>query len=67
MAAYCLVMVLPALALLGARLVARRAVEPLLERINAWMTKHAASTTAWVVGIVGFLLARDAAGRLGLF
>jgi hypothetical protein len=67
MAGYCLVMVLPALLLLGARLVARNAVEPLLQRINDWMVKHAASTTGWVLGIVGFLVARDAAFRLGLF
>ncbi|THV42534.1 GAP family protein [Glycomyces buryatensis] len=66
MAAYCLVMVLPALVLMGARLVARSAVEPVLVKINNWMSKHAASTTGWVIGIVGFLLARDAAMRLGL-
>lgn len=67
MAGYCLVMVLPALLLLVARLVARNAVEPLLQRINDWMVKNAASTTGWVLGIVGFLVARDAAWRLGLF
>jgi hypothetical protein len=31
------------------------------------MTRHAAGATAWIVGIVGFLMARDAAFRLGLF
>lgn len=67
MAGYCLVMVLPALVLLAARLVARDAVEPVLQRINDWMVKNAASTTGWVLGIVGFLVARDAAWRLGLF
>jgi hypothetical protein len=67
MAGYCLVMVLPALVLLVARLVARNAVEPVLQRINDWMVKNAASTTGWVLGIVGFLIARDAAFRLGLF
>lgn len=66
MAGYCVVMVLPALFLVFARLVARRAVEPLLNRINNWMTKNAASTTAWIVGIVGFLLARDAVVRTGV-
>ncbi|TQO22446.1 Sap-like sulfolipid-1-addressing protein [Paramicrobacterium agarici] len=64
---YCIVMVLPALVLLGARIVAHKHVEPLLQRINAWITKNAASSTAWIVGIVGFLLARDAATALGLF
>ncbi|MEV3935939.1 GAP family protein [Glycomyces sp. NPDC049804] len=67
MAGYCLVMVLPALVLLAARLVARDAVEPVLQRINDWMVKNAASTTGWVLGIVGFLVARDAAWRLDLF
>ena len=37
------------------------AVEPLLVQINDWMAKNAASTTGWVLGIVGFLVARDAA------
>lgn len=64
--AYCVVMVLPALVLLTVRLVAARRVEPALRRFSDWMSKHAASTTAWVVGIVGFLIARDAAARLGL-
>lgn len=66
MAGYCTVMVVPALALLAARLVARNAVEPVLVKINDWMVKHAAGTTGWVLGIVGFLVARDAAWRLGL-
>ncbi|MCC3761825.1 GAP family protein [Glycomyces sp. TRM65418] len=66
MAGYCLVMVLPALVLLAARLAARNAIEPLLVKINDWMVKHAASTTGWVLGIVGFLVARDAAVRLDL-
>ena len=65
LAAYCVVMVLPALVLMAARVAAGRLVEPLLDRLNAGMTKNAASTTAWVVGIVGFLLARDAVVWLG--
>ncbi|THV29081.1 GAP family protein [Glycomyces paridis] len=66
MAGYCLVMIAPALLLMTARLVARRAVEPLLVRVNDWMAKHAAGATGWILGILGFLLARDAAMRLGL-
>ena len=61
---YCLVMVLPALALLGLRLGAARWVQPLLVRVGAWLERSGAEATAWVVGIVGFLLARDAVGRL---
>ncbi|MFI2366763.1 GAP family protein [Promicromonospora sp. NPDC019610] len=62
--AYCLVMILPALVLTAARVFAARLVERPLGRMDAWLTRNAASTTAWVVGIVGFLVARDAIGRL---
>ncbi|MHA7133893.1 GAP family protein [Oerskovia turbata] len=65
LAGYCVVMVVPALVLMAGRVLGGRLVEPLLDRLNTWMTKNAASTTAWVVGIVGFLLARDAAMWLG--
>ena len=65
LAAYCVVMVLPALVLLAGRLFAAGAVEPVLERLNRWMTKNAASMTGWVVGIAGFLIARDAVTALG--
>lgn len=64
LAGYCLVMVLPALMLLLLRLVARRQVEPLLQRIARWMEKSGGEATAWIVGIVGFLVARDAVGRM---
>lgn len=60
LAAYCVVMVLPALVLLVARILARRLIEPLLGRLADWMTREGAETTAWIVGIVGFLIARDA-------
>lgn len=65
LAGYCLVMIAPALVLLNGRVLARRAVEPVLARLNAWLTAHAASATAWTVGVVGVLLALDAVGRLG--
>ncbi|MFE7505293.1 GAP family protein [Promicromonospora sp. NPDC057488] len=61
---YCLVMILPALVLTAARVFASRLVERPLGRLDRWLTRNAASTTAWVVGIVGFLVARDAIGRL---
>ncbi|WP_428962851.1 GAP family protein [Micromonospora fluostatini] len=61
---YCLVMVLPAVVLLGARLAVPRLIEPLLARLNEWITKHAGGTLGWILGIAGFLLARDAAIRL---
>lgn len=67
LAGYCAVMITPALLLLLVRLVARPVVEPPLRRLAAWLERTGAETTAWIVGIVGFLLARDAAVRLGLF
>ncbi|MER6007511.1 GAP family protein [Nonomuraea angiospora] len=59
--AYVLVMILPPLALMGLRAVAGAWLEPKLEWLRAWMSKHAASALSWGVAIVGFLLARDAA------
>ncbi|GGE92567.1 GAP family protein [Mycetocola zhadangensis] len=67
LAAYCLVMITPALLLLIGRLAARRAVEPLLTRIASWMEKRGGETTAWVVGILGFFIARDALVRIPEF
>lgn len=63
---YCLVMVLPAVALLVARALARRVVEPGLTRLSGWLAKSSGETIAWVMGIAGFLLLRDAAANLGL-
>lgn len=64
---YCIVMVAPALVLLGIRSIASRAIDSGLARISGWMERNAAETTAWIVGILGFLLARAAAVDLGLF
>lgn len=65
LAAYCVVMIAPALLLLLGRLVAARAVDPLLHRLDRWLTKNAAEMTGWVLGILGVLLALNAMGRLG--
>ncbi|MCB7135010.1 GAP family protein [Cellulosimicrobium marinum] len=65
LAVYCVVMIAPALLLLGGRLVAARAVDPLLHRLDRWLTKNAAEMTGWVLGILGVLLALNAFGRLG--
>ncbi|SNY44187.1 GAP family protein [Paractinoplanes atraurantiacus] len=62
MAAYCLIMILPALVLLGARLAAGDRLTPLLTRAGDRLARS--NALAWIVGIVGFLLARDAALRL---
>jgi hypothetical protein len=62
MAGYCVLMVLPAMLLMAVRLAAGDRVTPLLTRIGDWMA--GSNTLAWIVGIVGFLLGRDAAVRL---
>ncbi|MET8040831.1 GAP family protein [Micromonospora sp. NPDC005215] len=67
LAGYCLVMVLPAVVLLGARLARPALVEPLLARLNAWIVAKAGGALGWILGIAGFLVARDAAARLDLF
>jgi hypothetical protein len=62
MAGYCVLMIVPALLLLGLRLAAGDHLTPLLIRVGDWMARS--NAVAWIVGIVGFLLARDAATRL---
>lgn len=62
--AYCLVMIVPALVLLAARLLARRLIEPILTRLADWMARQGAETTSWIVGLVGFFIARDAIARV---
>jgi hypothetical protein len=64
LAAYCVVMVVPALALLALRVGLRRRIEPLLARLSRWLERTGAEATSWVLGIAGFLVARDAVGRL---
>jgi hypothetical protein len=66
LAGYCLVMILPALVLLAVRAVASGAMQGALERLDAWITRSASGTTWWIVAIIGFLVARDAATALGL-
>lgn len=61
---YCLVMVAPALALLGLRLaLGGRATRP-LSALGRWLERHLASATSWVTGIAGVLLALNALSRL---
>jgi cytochrome c biogenesis protein CcdA len=61
LAGYVIIMILPPLALMGLRAAAGAWLEPRLERLRAWLTKHSASMVSWALGIAGFLLARDAA------
>lgn len=64
LAGYCLIMVVPALVLLAGRVLLRSLIEPMLERMNNWISKKATGATGWILAIAGFLVARDAAARL---
>ncbi|WP_020579556.1 GAP family protein [Actinopolymorpha alba] len=64
LAAYCLIMVLPAGMLLLARLTVASRIEPILRRLNTWITEKGAGATGWLLAIAGFLVARDAVARL---
>ncbi|MCT1903590.1 GAP family protein [Oceanobacillus sojae] len=66
LAGYCIVMILPACILLISRLFAHKILEKPLLRLDKWLTKHAHSTTAWIIGIAGFLLVVNAINDLGL-
>lgn len=67
LAGYCTVMVLPALILLVLRVVAAPLVERPLARLAGWMEREGRENTAWILGVIGFLIARGAATELGLF
>lgn len=62
---YCIVMIVPALALMTGRVFAHNAFERPLGTLEGWLTKHATGTTAWIIGIVGFLLGAHAVFGLG--
>ncbi|MFC9896366.1 GAP family protein [Nocardia sp. NPDC127579] len=60
LAAYCVVMVVPALLLMGARELFHTRVVPLLARLDAFLSRHADSATGWALAIAGILLIRGA-------
>jgi hypothetical protein len=64
LAAYCLVMVVPALVLLAVRMLLRDRIDAVLPRLSDWLERAGAEATGWVFGIAGFLVARDAIARL---
>ena len=63
LAGYCVVMVVPALALLAARAAWSDRLPPLLTRIDRWIVTRGGTATGWILGAAGFLIARDAAAR----
>lgn len=62
--AYCLLMLVPALILLGLRAAAGTKLDPILSRVSAKMGKFSGETVVWVLGIVGFLLLRGGLAAL---
>ncbi|MFI0481501.1 GAP family protein [Actinomadura sp. 9N215] len=60
LAGYCVVMTVPALVLATARLTAHAKVDPLLRRINDWLTRNSAKALGWTVGGVGIGLTLNA-------
>ena len=66
LAGYCSLMIAPALALLAVRVVGASRVEPVLARLERWLSRNASTTLSWVVGIVGVLLVIHAV-RSGVF
>lgn len=61
---YVVVMCLPALVLLGLRLVVGARVDGALDRLRSWLLRFTGGAIWWIVGILGFLLAGDAIGRI---
>jgi hypothetical protein len=64
MLTYCLLMILPAMVLLGMRMIIGERIRPMLVSVDQWITRNAASALGWVLGIAGFLIAVDAITRL---
>lgn len=62
--AYVLVMIAPAVVLAVLRMVLGRRAEPLLDRLHAWLRKASDGIVGWIVGILGFLILRDAVVKL---
>ena len=56
LAAYCVVMLFPALVLLVGRLALRSLITPVLALLDRWFARHGQSTIAWIIGIIGVVL-----------
>ncbi len=64
LAAYCLVMITPAIALMMARNISFSLVLPLLQRMDAWVSRNGETAVGWIIGIAGFIVATNALGRI---
>ena len=61
---YCIVMIAPALLLLIGRVVGGKLLDGMLRKIEGFLSRHASGTIAWIIGILGILLAVNAYGQL---
>ena len=64
LAGYTVVMALPAIGLVLARLVAGPRVNAALDRLGGWLARHTAGSISWIIAIIGVLLAWNAVERL---
>jgi len=61
---YTAVMALPALLLIGIATYAGPRIDGVLKRIEGWITRNSDVVIGWALGIVGFLVAVNAASAL---
>lgn len=64
LAGYVAVMCLPALALLNARAIVGPRAEPFLRRLSDWLAEQAGAAFPWILGLLGWFVAGNAASRL---
>lgn len=64
LAGYVAVMIAPVLLLFCLRRAAGTRIEPRLRRLEAWMERQTGGATAWIVGILGFLVVANAVATL---
>ncbi|MBF6330279.1 GAP family protein [Nocardia transvalensis] len=64
LAGYCVVMVVPALVLIAGRSLLHSAIEPLLTKVDGFLSRHADSATGWALAIAGIVLVRGAISGL---
>lgn len=60
LAAYCVVMVAPAVVLLAARVGLGTRLDPALRRFGAWVERTSGENVAWALAVIGVLVTRSA-------
>ena len=57
--AYCLVMIVPGLAIIGLRAIAGGRMQHVFDAMSRWLARVSGESLAWAIGIVGFLMVRS--------